>query len=147
MRIRTGVLALAAAATITLTGCSSGSSSDNTAATTTASGQPAPAAADNGNTALTAAVKAYTAKLFDGDASGYNYLSTRCKQQMTKDAWTDLAKQGHQQYGSQKATAITVDQISGDLARVSYGAGRIPQFERHAQPWTREDGTWRWDAC
>lgn len=148
MRIRTTTATLLAAAALALAGCSSSNGGDDAApAAATASGKPAAAAQDDGTAALTAAVRAYTADLFDGDPAGYNYLSARCKEQMTHDAWNQLAEQGHQQYGSQKATGIHVDQLSGDLARVSYGAGKIPQFDRTAQPWTREGGEWRWDAC
>lgn len=151
MRIRTTTAALALAAAVVLgaAGCSSGSSSDDAApaAATATSTKAAAAAQDDGKAALAAAVADYTAKLFDGDSAGYNYLSKRCKQQLTHDAWDQLATDGHQQYGSQKATGIHVDQLSGDLARVSYGAGKIPQFDRTGQPWVREDGTWRWDAC
>jgi hypothetical protein len=153
MRIRTTATALAVLAALTLAGCSSssgGSDDDAPAAPGTAAATGRPAAGKAGGSdrdALTAAVADYTAKLFAGDPSGYDDLSARCKQQMTHDAWTQLAKEGHQQYGSQKATGITVDQLSGNLARVSYGAGHIPQFDRKAQPWVREGGAWRWDAC
>lgn len=92
-------------------------------------------------------MRTYTADLFGGHADGYKLVSARCKQQMTKSAWADLATQAHHQYGSQTATGIHIDQQSGDLARVSYGAGHIPQFNRKSQPWARESGTWRWDAC
>jgi hypothetical protein len=65
---------------------------------------------------------------------------------MTAAQFQAMSKQGHNDYGSLEIKNIKVDQISGDLARVSYGVG-VPQFEREAQPWSRENGTWRWDAC
>lgn len=149
MRTRLTAATLTAATLLTLAACSSGSSNDKTnpdpaaaAPTTAAVGKQ-----DAARAALTKSVQDYTAKLFNGDASGYDLVSARCKKQLTHDAWTALAKQGHQQYGSQKATGIHIDQISGDLARVTYGAGGIPQFDREGQPWTREGGIWRWDAC
>jgi hypothetical protein len=145
MRTRIPAAAITAAVLLTLAACSSSSNDDKAApANDTA---PAASKQDTDKAALTKSVQDYTAELFNGDPAGYDLLSARCKSQMTKDAWTDLAKQGHHQYGSQKATGITIDQLSGNLARVSYGAGNIPAMERHAQPWAREDGTWRWDAC
>lgn len=150
--MRTRTILTAAALLATLTACSSSSddkadapSTPSAVATTTAE-QPdttlPPAAA-----ALEDAVKTYTAALFSGDASGYDHVSARCRKQMPKTTWVAMAKQAHQQYGSQKATGVKVDQLAGDLARVSYGAGNIPQFNREGQSWTREGGTWRWDAC
>lgn len=154
MRTRIAAAALTAAALATaLTACSSSSDDDKAAppAGNTAAG-PAPAAgnqdpAATDKAALTKAITDYTALLFEGDPAGYTYLSTRCKIDMTKYEWAVLAKKGHHDYGSQKATNITVDQLSGNLARVSYGAGNIPAMNRKGQPWTRENGTWRWDAC
>lgn len=131
--------------TLAATACSSNdSSTDDTPAkaTTPAPSQTAPDTAD-----LEQAVRDYTAALFSGNADGYDLVSARCQKQMTKTEWVTKAEGAHQQYGSQKATGVEVDQLSGDLARVSYGAGNIPQFEREGQSWTREGGTWRWDAC
>ncbi|MGW5352217.1 hypothetical protein ACWERV_17110 [Streptomyces sp. NPDC004031] len=149
MRTRLAAAAIGAAALLTISACSSNSSDDKADPPTSTGGVKLPPEASQvpDKAALTKAVADYTAKLFSGDPDGYDYLSARCKQQLTHDAWNDLAKQGHQQYGSQKATGIHVDQLSGDLARVSYGAGNIPDMERKGQPWTREGGTWRWDAC
>ncbi|MGW0495057.1 hypothetical protein ACWD0Z_06340 [Streptomyces sp. NPDC003007] len=127
-----------------LTACSS---SDDSTDAATAVNKPAVEKTQDETAALEQAVKDYTADLFSGNADGYDFVSARCQKQMTKAEWTNTAKDAHQQYGAQKATGVKVDQLSGDLARVSYGAGNIPQFEREAQSWTREDGTWRWDAC
>lgn len=144
-----GALLLAVA----LTGCSSSDDSDDAALATSSASSPAAEeqpAADKGaedKAALEEAVRTYTAALFSGDAKGYDYLSARCKKQMPETQWVGMAEGAHQQYGAQEATGIKVDQLSGDLARVSYGAGEIPQFDRESQSWAREGGTWRWDAC
>lgn len=155
MRTRIAAAVITTAALLSLaTACSSSSNDDkatappagNTAAgPAPAAGKQDPAATDKA--ALVKSITDYTTEMFAGNPDGYNLMSARCRQQMTRDAWKTLVKTAHQQYGSQKATNITVDQLSGDLARVSYGAGNIPQFNRKAQPWAREDGTWRWDAC
>lgn len=149
MRTRATITALTAAALLALTACSSSDDTDNKPgdAQSTAQSPKAAGKADDGTTALKKSVEDYTAALFSGDTSGYDLMSARCQKQMPEAEWAAMAKQAHQQYGSQKATGVKVDQLAGDLARVSYGAGQIPQFEREGQPWTREGGTWRWDAC
>ncbi len=100
-----------------------------------------------GTAALEKSVRTYTKALFGADAdTGYALLSERCKGQMSREEFEALAKDAHHEYGSLAIKNLSVDQVSGDMARVSYGVG-VPQFERKAQPWTREGGTWRWDAC
>lgn len=102
---------------------------------------------DDDTAALETSVRAYTKALFSGDGpTGYALVSQRCKKEMSAAQFQAMSKQGHNDYGSLEIKNIKVDQISGDLARVSYGVG-VPQFEREAQPWSRENGTWRWDAC
>lgn len=141
MRIHT-TAAVLATALLALTACSSNDDSPAAPAASSAA-----ESTDDGSAALEASVRAYTKALFSGDGpAGYKLLSKRCKQEMTPAAFQALSDQGHNDYGSLEIKNISVDQISGDLARVSYGVG-VPQFERKAQPWTREDGIWRWDAC
>ncbi|MFC9465194.1 hypothetical protein [Streptomyces coelicoflavus] len=151
MRTR-ATITLAAVLLLAATGCSSsddGEASNKPAPATSSASTPAAEEPkqDDGKAALEKSVRDYTAALFSGDASGYALVSARCQKQMTEAEWTAMAKDAHQQYGAQKATGVKVDQLSGDLARVSYGAGEIPQFDREAQSWAREGGTWRWDAC
>lgn len=152
MRTRTTTVLGAAALLLALTACSTGTDHDDPAPAKPAGAtksQPAEAPAkDDGTAALEQSVRDYTAALFGGNGpAGYALVSKRCQTAMTAEQFASMAEQAQHDYGSQKATGIKVDQISGDLARVSYGAGRIPQFERKSQPWVREDGTWRWDAC
>lgn len=145
MRTRHTAPAAALLAAALLTACSNDGDDGETKATTPADKQ---AAAENDDTAaLEASVRAYTKALFSGDgAAGYKLVSERCKQEIAGQQFQAMSKQGHNDYGPLEIKTISVDQISGDLARVSYGVG-VPQFERKAQPWSREDGTWRWDAC
>ncbi|GHI91710.1 hypothetical protein [Streptomyces olivaceus] len=127
------MLALGVAA---LTGCSSpADDTDNNKST--ASKQEA---------ALEKSVRAYTKALFGGDPSGYDYISVRCREELSEDQFAALAKQAHTDQGSLEIKNFKVDQMSGDLARVDYGVG-VPKFERKGQPWVREVGVWRWDAC
>lgn len=151
MRIR-AITTLTAAVLLALTGCSSSDDGgkDPAPAETTPTNTPAPEqpkAKDDGSADLEASVRTYTKALFSGDGkTGHALLSKRCKQEITAVEFQGMSEQGHNDYGSLTIKNISVDQISGDLARVSYGVG-VPQFERKAQPWAREDGTWRWDAC
>ncbi|MFH8369182.1 hypothetical protein [Streptomyces sp. NPDC018031] len=146
MRARSAA-AIAALICLPLTAC--GDDSDDKPE----AGTPAPSAPAGKNTdgkgetaALEQSVREYTKKLFGGDASGHDLLSKRCQEEMPRVQFAEVAKQGHHEFGAQTIKNIKVEQISGHMARVSYGVG-IPQFERKNQPWTREDGTWRWDAC
>lgn len=135
--------AVAAAAALALTACSA---KDTPAAAGNAKAEQQ-SAEQASRAALEESVRSYTAALFAGNADGYDYVSERCRKQMSRAEFVSMAKDAHHQYGPQKATGVKVDQLAGDLARVSYGAGKIPQFEREQQSWTREDETWRWDAC
>ncbi|MFE0630808.1 hypothetical protein ACFW3D_28090 [Streptomyces sp. NPDC058864] len=143
MRTRLAVVAAALAAAAVLTGCSG---SNDTA------GSSAPAAGSDDRSAAAAAaleesVRTYTKALFGNDATtAYKLVSTRCKKEMTAGDYVTMAETAHHDYGALTIKNVKVDQIGGDLARVSYGVG-VPQFERTAQPWVREGGTWRWDAC
>ncbi|MFJ1995307.1 hypothetical protein [Streptomyces asiaticus] len=147
MRMRHAVLAVAILC-LPLTACGSDADQSEPKA------QPAPTevsrkakSKDAGKPALEKSVRAYTKALFGADAdTGYALLSERCKGQMSQEEFEALAKDAHHEYGALTIKNISVDQMSGDMARVSYGVG-VPQFERKAQPWTREAGTWRWDAC
>jgi hypothetical protein len=150
MRIRTTSIALTAAAVAVLAGCSSSGSSDDAPATTTtaASGQTAtPAAADDGKAALTAAVRAYSGAYFTPDtAAAYALLSARCQQQTTADVYDAEVRAAVATYGHQAVQTVTVDQIGGDMARVTY-TYTVPALTQTGQPWVRETGTWHYDAC
>lgn len=146
---RTSRAAVAAALSL-LALCACGSNAERPArqddkATATRSAQRNPAA--SARVSLVEAVKEYTAALFSSDPAGYRHVSARCAKQLPRAEWEESARSAHHRFGSQKATGVKVDQLSGDLARVSYGAGHIPQFERERQSWVREGGVWKWDAC
>lgn len=139
----TAAALIAAGLLAALTAC--GSSDDNKAAA------PAPSAstpADDGADALTAAVQAYTAAYFKGDAdAAYAALSARCTGKISKAQYEGVVAQAAAEYGpDHPATDITAD-VSGDLARVTYSVKGLPKFAQQDQPWAREGGTWHYDAC
>ncbi|TRV72557.1 hypothetical protein FKN01_29650 [Streptomyces sp. 130] len=152
MHTRTTAAVLAAGLLATLTAC--GSSDDDKPATTssaptaTAAETPATTPADDGTDALAAAVTAYTAAYFQGDAdTAYSALSARCAGKITAAQYEGVVKQAATEYGpDHPATGITAE-VSGDLARVTYKVTGLPKFDQNGQPWARESGTWHYDAC
>ncbi|MFI0897757.1 hypothetical protein [Streptomyces sp. NPDC020983] len=151
MRIRTVAVALAAAATITLTGCSSGSSSNDDTADepsgTTAPAATTAAVSDSSDGSLAAAVTAYSDAYFKPDAAAaLALLSARCRAQVTAEAYRAELDQATATYGHQRVKAVTVDRLSGDMALVSYTYD-VPALDQHGQPWAREHGAWHYDAC
>lgn len=150
MRTRITTVLASASLLATLTACSS-SSDDADKATAPASSTaraeqpttPAPAADDG----LEKAVFTYTAAYFEGDAdTAYAALTKRCKGKISPEAYAAVVKQAHADYGEQHVTSFTADQVQGDLARVSYKVG-LPKFDQTGQPWAREGGAWKYDAC
>ncbi|WLQ46556.1 hypothetical protein P8A21_03160 [Streptomyces poriferorum] len=74
-------------------------------------------------------------------------MSARCQTEVPKVTLSGALDRAAADYGQHKATNITVDQQSGDLARVTYGVEGIPKFDQKSQLWVREEGQWRYDAC
>ncbi|GAA4684625.1 hypothetical protein [Streptomyces youssoufiensis] len=146
MRRTTALAAIATAALLALTGCSDDGGDDDKA--TKPAGKTASAtAADDGRAELEAAVSQYTKAFFEPDAdTGYGMLSKRCAAEIDQGAYAAQVEQAAKEYGKQKVTTVSVDQVSGDMARVTYEVS-VPKFSQQSQPWTREDGEWKYDAC
>lgn len=151
--MRTRTLAALLAAPALLAACTSGSSHDDAAPTppTTASSAttvpPTAAATVDDRAALAAAVEAYSAAYFKPDATAAGaLLSERCRAQTSGAAYRTALTTAVATYGHQEIKAVTVDRLSGDLALVSYTYG-VPVLNQHGQPWAREGGAWRYDAC
>lgn len=150
MNTRTTAAVLAGLLAVTLTACGS---SDNDTATTTPSTvatetatTPAEKPADDA-AALQAAVRAYSTAYFKPDPdAAYSALSTRCQGKTNKTMFAAAVKASAASYGRQDIKNLTVDQQSGDLARVTYTYS-VPKLNQASQPWTRENGQWHYDAC
>lgn len=54
-------------------------------------------------------------------------VSARCKKEMTAGNYVTMAETANHNYGALTIKNVKVDQICGDLARVSYGVG-VPQL-------------------
>lgn len=152
MRTTTSLLAATAAALLALTGCSSNGSDDakpSAPAATTAADEPTTTPTpDAGAGALEQAVKAYTAAYFKGDAkTAYGTLSKRCTKAAPEALFAATIKDSATDYGPDHAATDVHADVSGTLARVSYKVVGLPKFDQQAQPWTREGGVWKYDAC
>lgn len=156
MNIRTTIPA-AAVLLLALTACGSDDPADEPAAdagTTSAPTEDKPAedkpADDSAGdaAALQTAVEDYTNAYFKGDAdTAYQMLSKRCAGQISPGAYEAVVTQAATDFGpDHPATDVQAD-VSGDLARVSYKVKGLPRFDQQSQPWAREGGAWRYDAC
>ncbi|QIJ61030.1 hypothetical protein [Streptomyces sp. JB150] len=156
MRTRAATTMLAAVLLLALTACSSSDDGTDAAPTGTpstpaAASAPAasatPAATPADAAELERAVRAYTAAYFaDKPDTTYGMLSARCEERITPEAMAALTERAVGDYGRQEVQRFRIDQLSGDMARVSYGVG-LPKFDQKQQPWVREDGAWKYDAC
>ena len=153
--ITTTALLLAA-----LTACSSSDdstdaapSSSPTAPATTSQPSETPSAPDPTETpaeddGLEQAVQQYTSAYFAADTdTAYGLLSKRCQGQMDEIVFGSLLKEAAKDYGPDHPATDVKTQVSGDLARVTYKVEGLPKFDQQAQPWTREGGAWKYDAC
>ncbi|WP_369778846.1 hypothetical protein [Streptomyces sp. R33] len=141
--------ALAAAALLTLTGCSS----DSKPAADKPADAPAPATSpspriDPERAALDKAVRAYSAAYFQPDGkAAYALLSKRCQTKAgDEDVFAIVVDTAAKGYGRQELQTLTIDQLAGDMARVSY-TYLVPKLNQSQQPWTREAGAWHYDGC
>jgi hypothetical protein len=158
MRTPTIALTLAAAA-LALTACSSSGTTAAAQPSTQASSAlsspqpsaPAPSSAapkmDPARAALETAVRAYSTAYFKPDPdAAYALLSKRCAGAVSQAVYAAVVKGAAKDYGQQAIKTLTVDQLSGSMARVSYTYA-VPKLDQNGQPWVREGGSWRYDAC
>lgn len=103
--------------------------------------------ADDGKAALEAAVRAYSDAYFKPDAkTAHGMMSARCAAKVDPVIYKSVVEQTVKDLGHHKIKTLTVDQMSGDLARVTYTYD-VPKLDQKFQPWVREDGTWKYDGC
>ncbi|NUP17385.1 MAG: hypothetical protein HOV73_18495 [Streptomyces sp.] len=148
----TATLATTAALLLALTACSS--SDDSSDADTPASSptatveQPTTTPTPAESAELTAAVQRYTTAYFKGDGdTAYGALSKRCKGKIDAVAYGSLVDQAAADYGPDHSATDVEAEVSGKLARVTYKVSGLPKLDQDAQPWAREGGDWKYDAC
>jgi hypothetical protein len=99
-------------------------------------------------TALARAVRAYSdAYLGDAPGSAYELLSQRCKQRITPDEMRVLTAGAKELYGIRTITDLRVEELSGNLARVTYRYKTQPEIDQVSEPWVKEAGGWHQDDC
>lgn len=153
--MRTRATITLAAALLALTACSSTDDKPSTAESRPAASSPAAEKQEPTTTPtpaeaaeLTAAVKAYTAAYFEGDAdTAYGMLSARCAKKIGPEAYAAVVEQAKKDYGPDHPATDVQAEVSGKLARVTYKVKGLPKFDQQAQPWTREGDAWKYDAC
>ncbi len=153
MRIRATITTTTAL--LALAACSS-SNDDKAAAPSTPpaatpssapSSEPTPLVDPAQESNLRQTVQDYTEAYFKGDAEvGYDTLSTRCKTKVSAEQYKAVVEQAAADYGPQIVTEMVIEELSGKLARVSYGVG-LPKFDQTMQPWALEGTAWKYDAC
>jgi hypothetical protein len=117
------------------------------ATTAEAAATPAEATEPISDEALRAAVQGYSDGFLGGDPSAaYDYFSARCKERVSLSYFTGIVMAAGQVYGSALPITGYDAQISGDLARVTYGYD-VPALDQTKEPWTREAGSWKQDDC
>lgn len=106
-------------------------------------------AGETSSEALEQAVRDYTDAYFAPDSdTAYNMLSERCAAQLQPGAFSAMLDQAAADYGQLSVETFSVDQMSGDLARVTYTVG-LPMVDETLtqQTWVREGDSWRYDGC
>jgi hypothetical protein len=151
MRTHHTITLLAAAGLLALTGCSGAA---DPAHKGTDGGESTPTAApspkiDPERANLDKAVRAYSAAYFKPDGkAAYAALSKRCQTKAggDPDMFSIIVDNAAKAYGKQEIQSLTIDQLAGDMARVTYTYS-VPKLNQTSQPWAREAGTWRYDGC
>lgn len=148
----TATLAVTAAALLALTACSSSSddSADPTPSTSATVEVPTTTALAlaNDEENLARVAETYTSLYFAGEGEpAYVFLSKRCKAKAEPAAFEATVQQAAKDNGSGHLARDVRATVSGDMGRVSYKVQGLPKFDQQGQPWTRESGEWKYDAC
>ncbi|MDT0342928.1 hypothetical protein [Streptomyces litchfieldiae] len=157
-RLPRALTALTAAALLALmaAGCSDDSGDDGEESEESAppeqSTRDQPPAADidpEAAAALEESVRAYTEAFFAPDAeTAYGLISERCQGAIELEAYAEQLDQAAADHGGLAVESFVVEQMEGELARVTYTVG-VPEFDERlaGQPWRLQGDTWVFDAC
>ncbi|MEU6756961.1 hypothetical protein [Streptomyces sp. NPDC046685] len=148
MRTHHTAALLAAATALALTGCSNDPAPADKPTSPAPASTPAAPTADPARADLEKAVRAYSNAYFKPDgAAAYATLSKRCAAKAgDADIFTAIIDTAAKAYGKQEIQTLTIDQLAGDMARVSYTYS-VPKLNQTSQPWAREAGAWKYDGC
>jgi hypothetical protein len=143
MRTRAAVVAIGLV--VGLSGC--GGTTKSAGTTPTATVAPAAAKSKAARTAVAKAVKAYSAALVAGKGkTAFPMLSARCRKVIGASGFTALAAQAHHTYPHATIKKITVTDVKGTRAHVTYTYSAAI-LNQKKQPWVKEKGAWRWNGC
>jgi hypothetical protein len=130
-----------------LAGCGSAEQPATTTRTTEQAPKTAgPTANKDSSAELEAAVREYSAAFLSGKNEAYETLSQRCKERMPRAEFLHVVTAASQLYGPQDIVSLKVDQIAGDLGRVT-STYTNSELDQRSEPWVRENGAWRVDDC
>jgi hypothetical protein len=65
---------------------------------------------------------------------------------MPRAGFLQVLAAASQFYGPQEIVSLKVDQIAGDLGRVTSTYANS-ELNQRSEPWVRENGVWRVDDC
>ena len=118
-----------------------------TAPSTTAASPTAGTSSKAARAGVAKAVKAYSAALVAGHGkAAYPMLSAHCRTVITASAFKALAAQAHATYPKAKIKKLTVNDLTGAEAHVTYTYAEVV-LNQTRQSWVKEHGAWRWNAC
>ncbi|MCQ9184206.1 hypothetical protein KMT30_35240 [Streptomyces sp. IBSBF 2953] len=151
MRTR-ATIALTTALLATLAACSSSSDdkadTPNSSPTTPAAETPTTTPAAPGAVELERVADTYVNLYFGGAGEGaYAFLSKRCRAKADPATYAATVARAAKDYGPDHPATDVHATVSGDMGRVSYKVKGLPKFDQQGQPWTIEDGAWKYDAC
>jgi hypothetical protein len=117
------------------------------ASTEQPSDEPSAPPADDSKAKLEQAVRAYSDAYFATDATkAHSLMSKRCREEAPIELYRPMVEATVEDFGKHEIETVTVDQLSGDMARVTY-TYPVPTLTQKQQPWVRESGEWRYDDC
>lgn len=103
--------------------------------------------ASNDRQAVSNAVRFYSdAYLGDRPDAAHALLSTRCQAVIGMAEMSALTRGAKALYGSARLISLDVTSLAADRANVTYRYDN-PAINQTSQPWVREAGGWRYDAC
>jgi hypothetical protein len=144
--MRAPAMTVFVALSVALAGCGGGKSK-GAAPSTTAAPVTTRASTAASKAAVAKAVKAYSAALVAGQGKkAYPMLSAHCRTVITAPAFNALAAQAHATYPKAKITKLTVNDVTGTHAHVTYRYADAV-LDQTRQSWVKEHGSWRWNAC
>jgi hypothetical protein len=93
------------------------------------------------------AVVNYSDAFLAGQGStAYGMLSVRCQQRVAQPEFVGASQLAQSVYGQQSISTLNIDEVSGNLARVSYTYPNS-SINQLSEPWVYENSSWKQDDC